>query len=132
MSRQDFDSNLILVEDVMTKAIISVTTETTVFQVAKMMEQGGIGAVLVKKNGHLSGIITDRDYATKIVAHNFPSDTLVEQIMSSPLITINFDESISAAAERMTSKKIRKLAVTDNGNIIGLITSTDLVTQLTK
>ena len=132
MSRQDFDSNLILVEDVMTKAIISVTTETTVFQVAKMMEQGGIGAVLVKKNGHLSGIITDRDYATKIVAHNLSSDTPVEQIMSSPLITINFDESISAAAERMTSKKIRKLAVTDNGNIIGLITSTDLVTQLSK
>ena len=132
MSRQDFDSNLLLVEDVMTKAIISVTNETTVFQVAKMMEQGGIGAVLVKKNGHLSGIITDRDYATKIVAHNLPSDTPVEQIMSSPLITINFDESISAAAERMTSKKIRKLAVTDNGNIIGLITSTDLVTQLSK
>ena len=132
MSRQDFDSNLILVEDVMTKAIISVTNETTVFQVAKMMEQGGIGAVLVKKNGNLSGIITDRDYATKIVAHNLPSDTPVEQIMSSPLITINFDESISDAAERMTSKKIRKLAVTDNGNIIGLITSTDLVTQLTK
>ena len=132
MSRQDFDSNLILVKDVMTKAIISVTNETTVFQVAKMMEQGGIGAVLVKKNGHLSGIITDRDYATKIIAHNIPSDTPVEQIMSSPLITINFDESISAAAERMTSKKIRKLAVTDNGNIIGLITSTDLVTQLSK
>jgi len=132
MSRQDFDSNLILVGDVMTKAIISVTTETTVFQVAKMMEQGGIGAVLVKKNDHLSGIITDRDYATKIVAHNLSSDTPVEQIMSSPLITINFDESISAAAERMTNKKIRKLAVTDNGNIIGLITSTDLVTQLAK
>ena len=132
MSRQDFDSNLILVEDVMTKAIISVSIETTVFQVAKMMEQGGIGAVLVKKNNHLSGIITDRDHATKIVAHNLSSDIPVEQIMSSPLITINFDESISAAAERMTSKKIRKLAVTDNGNIIGLITSTDLVTQLSK
>ena len=132
MSRQDFDSNLILVGDVMTKAIISVTTETTVFQVAKMMEQGGIGAVLVKKNDHLSGIITDRDYATKIVAHNLSSDTPVEQIMSSPLITINFDESISAAAGRMTNKKIRKLAVTDNGKIIGLITSTDLVTQLSK
>ena len=132
MSREDFDTSLILVKDIMTKAIISVTNDTTVFQVAKMMEQGGIGAVLVKKNDNLSGIITDRDYATKIVAHNLSTDTPVEQIMSSPLITINFDESISAAAERMTNKKIRKLAVTDNGNIIGLITSTDLVTQLTK
>ena len=132
MSRQDFDSNLILVQDIMTKVIISVNTNTTVFQVAKMMEQGGIGAVLVKKDGHLSGIITDRDYATKIVSHNLSSDTPVATIMSSPLITINYNESISAAAERMTDKKIRKLAVTDNGNIIGLVTSTDLVTQLAK
>ena len=132
MSRLDFSNSSILVKDIMTKALISVNTETTVFQVAKMMEQGGIGAVLVKKDNHLVGIITDRDYATKIVSHNLSSNTHVEKIMSSPLITINFDESIFAAAQRMTSKKIRKLGVTDNGKIIGLITSTDLVTQLTK
>ena len=132
MSREDFDNSSILVKDIMTKIIISVNTETTVFQVAKMMEQSGIGAVLVKKDGHLSGIITDRDYATKIVSHNLSSDTSVETVMSSPLVTINYDESISAAAQRMTTKKIRKLAVTDNGNIVGLVTSTDLVTQLTK
>ena len=132
MSREDFDNSSILVKDIMTKVIISVNTETTIFQVAKMMEQSGIGAVLVKKDGHLSGIITDRDYATKIVSHNLSSDTSVETVMSSPLVTINYDESISAAAQRMTTKKIRKLAVTDNGNIVGLVTSTDLVTQLTK
>ena len=132
MSREDFTNSSILVKDIMTAAIISVNAETTVFQVAKMMEQGGIGAVLVKKDAHIVGIVTDRDYATKIVSHNLPSDTPVEKIMSSPLITINFDESISAAAQRMTSKKIRKLGVTDNGKIIGLITSTDLVTQLSK
>ena len=132
MSRQDFESSLILVKDIMTKALISVPGETTVFQVAKMMEQGGIGAFLVKNNDKLHGIITDRDYATKIVSHNLSSDTSVETVMSSPLVTINYDESISAAAQRMTTKKIRKLAVTDNGNIVGLVTSTDLVTQLTK
>ena len=132
MSNQDFTNSSIMVKDIMTKALISVNTKTTVFQVAKMMEQGGIGAVFVKKDDNLVGIITDRDYATKIVSHNLPSDTSVEKIMSSPLITINFDESISAAAQRMTSKKIRKLGVTDNGKIIGLITSTDLVTQLSK
>jgi CBS domain-containing protein len=132
MSREDFTNSSILVKDIMTAAIISVNAETTVFQVAKMMEQGGIGAVLVKKDSHLSGIVTDRDYATKIVSHNLPSDTPVEAVMSSPLITINYDESISAAAKRMTDKRIRKLAVTDDGVIIGLITSTDLVTQLSK
>ena len=132
MSREDFDNSLILVKDIMSKAIISVNVETTVFQIAKMMEQGGIGAILVKKDGHLSGIITDRDFATKVASNSLSFDTPVEKVMSSPLITINYDESISAAAERMTSKKIRKLAVTDNGNVVGLITSTDLVNQLAK
>ena len=131
MSRENFDA-LILVKDIMSKAIISVNTETTVFQIAKMMEQSGIGAILVKKNSNLAGIITDRDFATKIASDRLSFDTPVEKVMSSPLITINHDESISAAAKRMTSKKIRKLAVTDNGKIVGLITSTDLVTQLTK
>ncbi len=132
MSPEDFNSSSLIVKDIMTKTLISVNPTTTALQIAKMMEQGGIGAVLVKENEHLVGIITDRDFATKIAANSFPFDTPVEKIMSSPLVTINYDETISAAAERMTSKKIRKLAVTDNGSIVGLITSTDLVNQLAK
>ena len=132
MSPEDFNSSSILVKDIMAKTLISVNPMTTALQIAKMMEQGGIGAVFVKENENLVGIITDRDFATKIAANNLPFDTPVQKIMSSPLITINHDKSISAAAEMMTSKKIRKLAVSDNGNIIGLITSTDLVNQLTK
>ncbi len=132
MSREDFNSSSILVKDIMTKALISVNPATTALQIAKMMEQGGIGAVLVKENDNLVGIVTDRDFATKIAANNLSFDTPAQEIMSSPLITINHDEPISAAAEMMTSKKIRKLAVSDNGNIVGLITSTDLVNQLAK
>ncbi len=132
MSPDDFNSSSIQVKDIMTKALISVNPTTTASQIAKMMEQGGIGAVLVKENDNLVGIITDRDFATKITANNLPFDTPVGKIMSSPLITINHDESISTAAEMMTSKKIRKLAVSENGNIVGLVTSTDLVNQLAK
>ena len=132
MSPDDFNSSSILVKDIMAKALISVNPETTALQIAKMMEQGGIGAVLVKENENLVGIITDRDFATKIAANNLPFDTPVEKIMSSPLITINHDESISTAAEMMSSKKIRKLAVSENDKIVGLITSTDLVNQLAK
>jgi len=132
MSPEEFNSSSILVKDIMAKALISVNPATTALQIAKMMEQGGIGAILVKENENLVGIVTDRDFATKIAANNLPFDTPVQKIMSSPLITINHDEPISAAAEMMTSKKIRKLAVSDNGNIIGLITSTDLVNQLAK
>ena len=132
MSREDFNYSSILVKDIMTTALISVNPTTTTFQIAKMMDQGGIGAIIVKDNDDAVGIITDRDFAVKIAANNLPSDTPVEKIMSSPLITINHSAPISAAAEMMSSKKIRKLAVSENGKIIGIITSTDLVNQLAK
>ena len=132
MSREDFNYSSILIQDIMTRALITVNRSTTALQVAKMMEQGGIGAILVQDNGNPVGIVTDRDYATRIAANDLPLNTAVEKIMSTPLITINHNEPISAAAERMTSKKIRKLAVSENGKIVGIITSTDLVTQLAK
>lgn len=132
MSREDSNYSSILVQHIMTRALITVNLSTTSLQVAKMMEQGGIGAILVKENDNPVGIVTDRDFATKVAAHNLSFDTPVEKIMSSPLITINHNEPISAAAERMTSKKIRKLAVTENGKVVGILTSTDLVTQFTK
>ncbi len=132
MNHEDFNSSSILIQDIMTRALITVNLSTTALQVAKMMEQGGIGAILVQDNSNPVGIVTDRDFATKITAKNLPFDTPVAKIMSSPLITINHNEPISAAAQRMTSKKIRKLAVTENGKVVGIITSTDLVTQLAK
>ena len=132
MSRDDFNYSSILVKDIMTTTLISVNPTTTTFQIAKMMDQGGIGAIIVKNNDDPVGIITDRDFAVKIAANNLPSDTQVEKIMSSPLITINHSDPISTAAEMMSSKKIRKLAVSENGKIIGIITSTDLVNQLAK
>lgn len=122
----------ILVKDIMTKALISVEPGTTVFQVAKMMEHGGIGAVLVKKDGTTSGIITDRDFAIKIATQKLPLETPVDKVTSYPLQTINSSETILTAADQMSSKKIRKLAVVEDGKIVGIITSTDLVNQLAK
>jgi signal-transduction protein with cAMP-binding, CBS, and nucleotidyltransferase domain len=120
-----------LVRDVMTKALISVDPATTLYQISKMMEQGGMGSILVKKDGTPSGIITDRDFAIKIAAHGISMATPVEQIASFPLLTINSTDSILDAARVMSDKKIRKLGVVEDGNIVGIITTTDLVNQLT-
>jgi signal-transduction protein with cAMP-binding, CBS, and nucleotidyltransferase domain len=119
-----------MVKDVMTKALVSVDPSTTLNQISKMMEQGGMGSILVKKDGIPSGIITDRDFAIKIAAHGVSLDTAVEKIATFPLLTINSDNSLLDAAKIMTDKKIRKLAVSEDGTIVGIITSTDLVNQL--
>ena len=118
------------VKDVMTKALIAVDPITSLLQISKMMEQGGMGSILVKKDGVPSGIITDRDFAIKIAAHGVSMDTPVEKIASFPLQTINSTDSILDAAKVMADKKIRKLAVVEEGKVVGIITSTDLVNQL--
>ena len=130
MDSGDFSS--VLVTDIMSTSLISVNPATTVLQIAKMMEQGEIGAIIVKENGIPVGIITDRDFAIKIAANNRSFDTPVEKIMSSPLVTISHNEPISSAVKIMSSKKIRKLAVSENGKIIGIVTSTDIVNQIAK
>jgi CBS domain-containing protein len=122
----------ISVDDIMTKALITVNPSTTCYQIAKMMEQAGIGAIIVSDMGNPIGIITDRDFAIKIAVNKYPLDSPVQKIMSSPLIVINSDDSVYAAAHLMAEKKIRKLAVAKNGKIIGIVTSSDLVNQIAK
>ncbi len=115
---------------IMTKNLITVDSNTTVFQIANLMEKGGIGAILVKKDNVPAGIITDRDFAIKIAVNKYPLDTPVNKIASYPLQKIDAIDSILAAAEQMSSKKIRKLAVVNDDKVIGIITSTDIVTHL--
>jgi signal-transduction protein with cAMP-binding, CBS, and nucleotidyltransferase domain len=118
------------IKDVMTKALISVDPATSLYQISKMMEQGGMGSILVKKDGVPSGIITDRDFAIKIAAYGISMDSTVEKIATFPLQTINSNDSLLDAAKIMSDKKIRKLAVVEEGKVVGIITSTDLVNQV--
>jgi len=122
----------ILVKDVMTRALISVNPSTTIFQVAKMMEMGGFGAIILKEDNLPKGIITDRDFAIKIAVNKYPLDTPVHKVASYPLQTINPNQSILVAADLMSAKKIRKLVVVDEDKVVGIITTTDIVNQLAK
>ena len=119
-----------IVRDVMTKALVSVEPVTTIYQISKMMERGGMGSILIKKNGVTSGIITDRDFAIKIAANEISMDTPVGTIASYPLQTVDSNDSILDAAKIMSNKKIRKLVVVEEEKIVGIITSTDLVNKL--
>jgi CBS domain-containing protein len=118
------------IADVMTKSVISVDASVTINDAAKMMEDAKVGAVIVMENNTPVGIVTDRDFAVKVVAHAYNITTPVKQIMSSPLFSINSDESVRTAADLMHDRGIRKLPVIDGENIVGMITATDIVNLL--
>jgi CBS domain-containing protein len=83
---------------------------------------------LVKKDSIHIGIITGRDFAIKIMANKYPSDTPIDKVASMPLQTIGPNESILDAANQMSLKKIRKIVV-ENNKVVGIMTSTDLTNQ---
>ncbi len=121
------NAKTLTIADVMTKSVISVDATLTVNEAAKMMEDTKVGAVIVMENNTPIGIVTDRDFAIKIVAHAYQITTPVKQIMSSPLFSISSDESVRTAADLMYQRGIRKLPVIDDEKVIGIITTTDIV-----
>ncbi len=120
------NAKTLTIADVMTKSVISVDASLAVNEAAKMMEDTKVGAIIVMENNTPIGIVTDRDFAIKIVAHAYQITTPVKQIMSSPLFSINSDESIRTAADLMYHRGIRKLPVIDDEKVIGIITATDI------
>ncbi|MGD8299302.1 MAG: CBS domain-containing protein [Nitrosopumilaceae archaeon] len=115
------------VSKIMNKALIFVNPETTSYQVAKMMKEGGISAIFIKEKEEFIGIVTDRDFATKIAVNKLSFETPIKNIMSSPIITIDHQELIASAAKLMGKNKIRKLAVTENGKVVGILRAIDFV-----
>jgi len=124
------DAKTITIGDVMTKSVISVDAALTINETAKMMEDAKVGAVIVMEDNAPIGIVTDRDFSVKVAAHAYQITEPVKQIMSSPLFSINSDESVRIAADLMHERKIRKLPVIDDGNVVGIITATDIVNLL--
>lgn len=124
------NAKTITVADVMTKSVISVDASMTINETAKMMEDAKVGAVIVMENNTPVGIITDRDFAVKVAAHAYEISTPIKQIMSSPLLSINSDESVRNAADLMHERKVRKLPVISDDKVVGIITATDIVNLL--
>jgi signal-transduction protein with cAMP-binding, CBS, and nucleotidyltransferase domain len=106
----------------------ALTSKASVFDAIKLMAEQQIGSVIILDGEHISGIVTERDYARKVILQGRSSiDTLVSEIMSSPVLTVRASDTVSHCMNLMTERKIRHLPVQENGVIIGLISIGDLV-----
>ncbi len=118
-----------LVRDVMSSPVIAMGEDAPANRVAELMDKHNLGCIIVtNKEGKPLGIITERDLVVRVLAKNAKPDTLkANEVMTSPLITIEPDATISDAARKMSKLDIRRLGVIYKKQITGLLSSKDIL-----
>ncbi|HEX7233314.1 MAG TPA: CBS domain-containing protein [Candidatus Binatia bacterium] len=110
------------------RAVWSIDPASSVFDALRLMAEKEIGALVVLDENRVVGIISERDYARKVILHGRASPTtLVKEIMTSHIVYTHLDQSIEECMAIVTEKRIRHLPVLQDGKLIGIISIGDLV-----
>ena len=108
--------------------VFAVTPDDSVLDAIKLMAQKSIGAVLVMQDAQLAGIVSERDYARKVVLQGrSSSDTPVGDIMTADVVTVRLNDTVDHCMQIVTDRRIRHLPVVESGSVIGVVSIGDLV-----
>ena len=110
------------------RAVFSLGPEAPVLEAIRAMAEHHVGALLVMKGEVLAGIVSERDYARKVILRGrSSSDTPVRDIMTSPVLTVSPDTSVEQCMQLVTDKRVRHLPVLEAGRVVGMVSIGDLV-----
>jgi len=113
--------------------VFSIAPDATVLEAIKFMSEKNIGALPVMDGDTLLGILSERDYARKVLLMGrSSSNTLVRDIMTAKVITVTLESTAKECIDLMTEKQVRHLPIVDNGRVTGVISIGDVVTRIIK
>ena len=119
---------MLTVDQLMTKSLVNIESGRSTIEAAKLMTTHKVGSVFVQKDNRIIGIVTEPDIIRKVVgADRVPYYVPVEEIMSSPVIGIDWRRPITEAADMMERYKTRHLAVLNGGSVVGILSVRDLL-----
>ena len=109
-------------------AVYAVEPEDPVLEAIQAMAEHSVGALLVMRGSELLGIVSERDYARKVILMGrSSSETPVWQIMSAPVLTVNPEASVTDCMQLMTDRRVRHLPVVEHGRVVGMLSIGDIV-----
>lgn len=114
-------------KEIMNPNIVSVGPNTTLKEVSELMNKQKVGSVVVIDNDKAVGIVTERDFATKIMIKAYLPETSVSDVMSSPVIHVSPNQSVADIIDIMANREIRKVPVIDNGRVVGIVSGTEFL-----
>lgn len=118
----------LFVKDYMSETVLASEVSDSVFDTAEKMIKYEVGSIVITEKGKVVGITTKGDVIKKTVLKQIdPKKTRVSEIMSKPVLTISPESSLEDASHLMSENKVSKLPVTKDGQLVGIITSTDLI-----
>ncbi|HSV49628.1 MAG TPA: CBS domain-containing protein [Candidatus Acidoferrales bacterium] len=120
------------VKDIMTKEVVTIEANKTVFEAAEIMTDKGLSCLIVVIKAFPVGIITERDIVRRIVAKRASLDLKVTEVMSKTLITVEPETSLKEAARIMSTNKIRRLPVLKQNKLVGIVAASDFVRNVGK
>ena len=115
------------VENLMSESLVSVKVGSSLSDAVRAMVEKEIGSVLISRGREVVGILTERDVLKRFCLEPQCGEISVDEVMTSPLISIDGHASIGRAADLMAGKKIRRLLVTVDGEIRGIVTERDIL-----
>lgn len=111
--------------------VLTISGSASVLDAISSISEANVGAIVIQDGDQPGGIFTERDYLRKIALQGrSSSDTVVSDVMSSPLITVELSSATRDAMEVMTERRCRHLVVTENGKMAGIVSLGDLVKQM--
>lgn len=115
------------VKDIMNPNVVSLGPDSTLKDASELMDKQKIGSIVIMDNEKPVGIITERDYATRVMLKPYSADSKVSEVMSSPVIHVSSEQSVAEIIDIMANKDIRKVPVIDDGKVLGIVTGTEFL-----
>lgn len=116
-------------KEIMSKEVITVTTQDNIFEIAVKMKQHDIGFIAVVEGKKLIGVVTDRDLVVRGYAEKHSGSTAVKEVMTENVRTVSSETTVDEAAKIMANEKVRRLPVVDNGELVGVVAIGDLAVR---